>query len=172
MKELYLPAIFSVLFVSILNAHAQQIQSLEPYTEADVGDIYYLPFVDDPVYKIYNKGFIPQYYQVKGGYIGGRKKILAEFKEKVGVDVYSSIDGFVTIRFIVNCEGKAGRFRILMLDKEYRQRNFDRFFIDKLLCFTNSLSNWKVASINGTKTDYYQYITFVINGTKVSDIMP
>ncbi|MEH6306937.1 hypothetical protein RYH73_14890 [Olivibacter sp. CPCC 100613] len=138
----------------------------------NVGDIFYIPFLDDPLFKVYNKSSLPQYYQVDGGYKGGRTQILTEFNRLIGKQIPADSDGFITIRFIVNKDGKTGRLRVFEIGSNYNQHLFNFFLVERLLSFTKQLKCWKVAELKGVKTDYYQYLTFVIRDKKIVDILP
>ena len=80
-------------------------------------------------------------------------------------------NGYVTIRFLVNCEGKTGLFRTQQLNENYTEENFDRDFIENL-SFTKSLYGWITKEVQRRKSDYYQYLTYKITDGKVSEILP
>ena len=91
--------------------------------------------------------------------------------EKLKLSSSKNTNGFVTIRFLVNCEGKTGLFRTQQLNENYTEENFDRDFIENL-SFTKSLYGWITKEVQRRKSDYYQYLTYKITDGKVSEILP
>lgn len=169
----------SILLIPlVLNSYAircQLVSSLKPGNAQNVGDIDYLPFVDDARFETGKYVNLPQYYEVKGGYEGGRKHILREFKKKFNdesVIIGKQDSGYITIRFVISHEGKSGRFRILQINKGFKPTSFNIFSLRKLYDFTKGLKAWRRVSFEGRKTGYYQYLTFVIDHGKVVDILP
>jgi len=117
--------------------------------------------------------FVKQYFHFDKGlqYKGEKKKLVALFKDKyIPVDIDQS--GWIRIRFIVNCKGETGRFRIIESDLNYQERNFDQRITNQLLNITQSLDGWEIQTKNNKPKDYYQYLIFkIINGDLI-EIMP
>jgi len=78
----------------------------------------------------------------------------------------------IRIRFIVNCAGDTGRFRILGMDKDYKQKEFSPSITDQILSITKSLTGWKTKTSNGETYDYYQYLIFKIDKGQIKEILP
>jgi len=76
------------------------------------------------------------------------------------------------IRFVVNCNGKSDRFRILTVNYDYEPIEFDKNITSQLLNITKSLICWIPKSVNGKKVDYYQYLIFKIKDGKIDEILP
>jgi hypothetical protein len=72
---------------------------------------------------------ILQYFNLGKGpvYSGEKSKILNTFKSKYQPITDKNQNGLIRIRFIVNCEGKAGRFRVLQSDYNYQEKNLALF---------------------------------------------
>lgn len=156
-----------------LSACGQQPVNNAVYPE-HVGDIYYDSMTDDPSFKICDENKVLQYYNFGNGlmYAGEKIKIEEHFKEGLKSTKREKETGFVTIRFIVNCEGKSGRFRIQGMDIEYKDKVFDRSLSDQLLNLTKQLDGWGIGQMNDKPSDYYQYLTFKIEDGNLIEIMP
>ena len=140
----------------------------------NVGDIAFDPAVDDPGFRICYEPEIFQYYNFGKGlqYEGEKIKIVQHFQNNYKSKEFGSVQGFITIRFIVNCEGKTGRFRIQEMDNHYNAAVFPKALTDQLLELTKMLEGWTPAAYEGTKMDYYQYLTFKIENGDIKEIMP
>jgi hypothetical protein len=109
------------------------------FYQDQVGDTKFDEKLDDPHFKTCNK-VVLQYYNFGKGlqYQGEKIKILEAFK---GFNAPNSLDdtGYVTIRFIVNCEGKTGMFRIQEMSDTYETKKFSDDAITQLLNYSRSL---------------------------------
>ncbi|MGA6120588.1 hypothetical protein [Sphingobacterium anhuiense] len=166
---------FLFFFCNTKSLKGQVIKSLKADKNQNVGDIRFDRNIDLPLFKVCSENDVPQYYSVNGGYHGGRSEILRLAKKRLSLPAPSNlnaIDGFITIRFIVNCDGKSSRFRVLQVDKNYKTTQFDKSQVSAILKFTESLKDWKIGKTHQKPTDYYQYLTFVIQNGKTTDILP
>lgn len=152
---------------------AQKDQSRSKYLRY-VGDIEADANLDDPTFELCNDElFIKQYFNFSKGlqYEGEKLQIQEEF-----LSAYNPIDiaesGWVRIRFVVNCKGESGRFRMISSDKEYKPRDFDRRISDQLLEITKSLDGWKPLPNAENPEEYYQYLIFKIEKGNLIEIMP
>lgn len=116
---------------------------------------------------------VQQYFYFGQGlhYEGEKTALRKRFKEAY-VPVETTQSGWIRIRFIVNCQGKAGRFRMISSDLDYQEQVFDERITDQLLKITKSLDGWGVLSKNDKPRDYYQYLIFKINNGNLTDILP
>lgn len=138
-----------------------------------VGDITFDPKLDTLNFEPCYEDYAFQYYNFSDGiqYIGEKAKIITEFQDKFKA-VNQEENGYITIRFIVNCKGNTGRFRVTGMDKNYTEKNFSKELTNQLLAITRELDGWKPGDYDGRKFDYYQYLTFKINQGKIERIMP
>jgi hypothetical protein len=140
----------------------------------NVGDISFNPKLDDPSFKICNEKYVFQYYNFSKGlqYKGEKVKIDQFFREHFTYKKMAGETGSLTIRFIVNCEGKTGLFRVQEMDSHYNAKKFNAELRDQLLLLTRQLDGWVAAQWQGKKVDYYQYLTFRLIDGKLIEIMP
>lgn len=151
---------------------SKKVETGQQYPE-HVGDISADSSIDDPAFKPCFEGASYQYYNFGNGvqYEGEKPKIDDQY---VNVQSTDSTDyGYVTIRFVVNCQRKTGRFRIQQMDTAYQEKKFNEALIADLLTRTKKLDGWLIAkNERGEAVDYYQYLTFKIERGKLTEIMP
>jgi len=61
---------------------------------------------------------------------------------------------------------------VLQVDKNYKTAQFPKAHVSAILDFTKNLNAWKIGKAHQKPTDYYQYLTFVIQNGKTTDILP
>jgi hypothetical protein len=139
-----------------------------------VGDSEQIPEIDTFNFKICtNEYAVKQYFHFdKGLQYEGGKSYLTNYFMKQYVPVEENQSGWIRIRFIVNCKGETGRFRIIESDENYQERKFDSRITNQLLKITQSLDGWKIQSIKDNPKDYYQYLIFKIHNGNIIEIMP
>jgi len=139
-----------------------------------VGDSEYQTGIDDSTFKpCYGEYRVKQYFNYGNGlvYEGEKTALVNIFKEKFqSVDTAKS--GFIRIRFIVNCEGKTGRFRLTSSDKNFQPAQFAACITDQLMTITKSLDGWLPLPDTTSPEDYYQYLVFKIEDGRLTEIMP
>jgi len=140
-----------------------------------VGDIEQNDKIDEIEFKVCNgDDKILQYFNLGEGpiYSGEKSKILNTFKSKYQPISDKNQNGLIRIRFIVNCEGKTGRFRVLQSDYHYQEKEFDKEIISQLLNITKEIENWEVFKRNEMPVDYYIYLIFKIKDGQLTEILP
>lgn len=139
-----------------------------------VGEIFQDDNIDAVDFKICNQqNEIIQYYAFnEKTYEGEKIAIEDEFAKKYRADSGSDDSGWVRIRFIVNCEGEAGRFRASGMDLNYNYKLFKPSILEQLIGITKSLNGWKAIEARGIKRDYYQYLLFKIENGRILEILP
>src|ERR1700760_3299582 len=114
-----------------LGVSAQSKLPLPDPLPANVGDLKFDPKTDDPNFQICFPEYINQYYGMGTSYKGGKKEIRRYFMSHFKYDpAFSSINGYITIRFIINCKGQTGWFRIKQIDQYYQPANFNKRMAD------------------------------------------
>lgn len=165
--------IFHILFLLPILFSCQSEKTATVYPN-QVGDIVFDKNIDNPDFKrCMDKDYGIQYYNDSEGfqYKGEKIAIIREL-EKLNLSSSKKINGYVTIRFVINCEGKAGLFRVQQMNENYQEQSLDKDLVDRLLNFTESLNGWIPKESEGRKFDYYQYLSYKITDGKVSEILP
>lgn len=142
---------------------------------ATVGDIEFDEKLDDPAFKKCAPEkliSLQYYYGTKGFAYQGEKLAIIEKLQNEKISSESKMNGYITVRFLVNCEGKTGLFRVQQMNADLKETAPDKELGDRLLRFTKSLDGWMPKEIKGFKTGYYQYLTYKIENGKVSEVLP
>lgn len=165
-----------LLFLIPLFSNCQTDKTAVSKYPAHVGNVEWDKKLDDPNFKKYlSEGFYSYQYYSGGSsgiqYKGEKLEILRKF-EKENIHSSKDVNGYVTIRFVVNCEGKSGIFRMKQMDENYKETQLDSKLTSQILSFTKNLNGWIPKEIDGKKVDYYQYLTYKIEHGKVSEILP
>jgi hypothetical protein len=138
--------LFSILSSCQLEKKAQEKKE---YLR-NVGDIEYNDKIDEIDFKVCNgDDIILQYFNLGKGpvYSGEKSKILNVFKSKYKPLINKDQNGLIRIRFVVNCEGKSGRFRVLQSDFNYQAIEFDKRIVNQLTDITKGIENWEVLQL-------------------------
>lgn len=156
----------------LISCQTEKINSKYP---THVGNVEFDEKIDDPNFKkcLSDGAYAYQYYHDGTGvkYKGEKLAIIRQLEQQ-NIKSSKDINGYITIRFLVNCEGKTGLFRMQQMDNQYLEKEQDRKFSAKILSFTKQLDGWIPKEIEGKKVDYYQYLTYKIEHGKVSEILP
>ena len=140
-----------------------------------IGDIGQNDQIDKTEFKVCNgDDKILQYFNLGEGpvYSGEKSKILKIFKSKCKPITDKDENGLIRIRFVVNCESKAGRFRVLQSDYDYQEKEFDKKIVSQLLNITKGIENWELFKRNEVPVDYYMYLIFKITDGQLTEILP
>jgi len=166
----FLPFIIIVFFYNC----SSKSNSSTPEYKYSLDEILLDPTIDGD-FEICNKEHeIFQYFNdSKGLKIKGEKKTINNhFIQGYITPDNSTESGLIRIRFIVNCKGEAGRYRLLSMDKDYNESVFDAAITDQLMNLTKSLQGWGTLEWKEQKRDYYQYLIFKIKDGKIVNRLP
>jgi len=173
MNQLFHPLIFPLLALIALLASCtpEQAISQSRYPE-NVGDIAFDPAQDDSSFTLCHPQYVPQYYAFESEYPlkDGKKALLTWFRDQY--KPVPGINGFLTIRFVVNCEGKTGRFRLQEMSTQLAAIDIPDEVTAPLLSLTQQLQGWTPFSRNGTPYDHYRYLTFKLVDGNIQEILP
>jgi hypothetical protein len=124
--------------------------------------------LDDPTFKACTSKEIYQHYNMKARYKGEKPALIEHFSEKLNSGILKKENGYVTIRFLVNCKGETGRYRVKGMDFNYKIKKFDQPTIKQLLNLTKKLNGWPAFE----NFNYYQNLTFKIVNSQIEEILP
>jgi hypothetical protein len=161
-----------IFILTTIYSCRQKLENKANYPK-HVGDIAFDEKIDDPNFKVCDEYRIAQYFNFHEGirYKGEKVKINEHFKEGFKEEESIHDNGYVTIQFIVNCEGKTGMFRVQGMDFDCKEKEFDKTLTDQLLILTKKLDGWIVDYKENT-FDYHQYLAFKLENGKLTEIMP
>ncbi len=162
-----------LLFISFM----MMFPGCQSQNPQDVGDISFDVQKDDPNFELCNEEIIKQYYirnskDTAPSYEGEKRGLENEIFGKYSFPNEPDQNGYITIRFIVNCNGETGRFRMEEMDNRYQPINFDTELSTQILDIVKSLRKWSPRSRGELKYDYYQYLTFKIESGQIVKLLP
>ena len=138
--------------------------------DTSVGDILFNKSIDDSSFRLCDPVRVFQYYNTDAYFLDHKdsfsRYFLSNYKPVPGVE------GYITVKFIINCEGSTGRFRLSEMDRNYQPCHFDQRISGQLLSLVRALKNWEPALYKGKHNDSYQYITFHLQNGKIVSISP
>lgn len=134
-----------------------------------VGDINFDKEFDSATFKICDEKRIFQYYSSKSGYQNGPSAIKKEIWKDIQ-DLTFKNSGYITFRFIINCNGEIGRFRVKTIDNNLKETAFDKTKIEKLQTSIKNLKNWTVGTLQEKTVDSYFLLNFRIEDGKITEI--
>lgn len=118
--------------------------------------------------------YVIQYFNNSRGleYEGGKPAIVEAVHQHYDPTKAAKESGLVRVRFIVNCNGESGRFRVLGMDEQYQTKIFSTTITNQLVTITKNLKGWKVKQLNDKERDYYQYLIFKLEQGAIVKILP
>ena len=115
------------------------------------------------VYQYYNTQELP-YPKGKNGF---RNYIYSHYENRNYTD-----SGYFNIRFIINCEGKAGRFIVHENNLDLEPIAFNRDLKAQLIKLTTHIKAWKPILINNERRDCFMYVSYRIENGEITEIIP
>ena len=168
--------LFPAVLLWLLSACRQHfpVPANETVYLRQVGDIPFDAQLDDPAFKVCNENTARQYYNFGKGlmYRGEKVELKRFFQKNFRAQKGSKESGYVTVRFIVNCEGKTGMFRIMQIGRDFQVKHFSKNLVSQLSGLVAQLDGWIVGEQDGKTFDYYQYLTFKIEDGTITEILP
>ena len=142
-----------------------------------VGQIDFEPKIDTSYFELCNAADVEQYYIRKGKkspaqFKGGIEELKNSIKDQCSLLDKSREQYYITVRFIVNCKGKVGRFRFNALSENLKYIDIDTSNFTCIQRSIEKLEKWIPVHDKKTKYDFYQYFCIKIVNGKIDEIMP
>jgi hypothetical protein len=121
-------------------------------------------------FKACNEEKITEYYGMDNDYIGGKTAIKNGIFNKLQSLNFEE-SGLVTFRFVINCEGKIGRFSVKSTNRNLQKIKIYYDNISEIEKALAELKNWSTAkNKSGNNYDHYYILNFKIDNKKIVDI--
>lgn len=148
-------------------------QAPAPVLSKNVGDILPDSTLDDPGFRLCRENNIPQYYMITSGYDGEKPAIERYFRENFKMqEAWEHENGYLTVRFVVNCNGRTGRFRVQEMGADYLPKTFPESLHKHLLELCKNMPGWLPGKAGEIPYDYYQYLSFTLVNGQIARITP
>ena len=121
----------------------------------------------------YHISQINDYYNDdRAEHLGGKGGLWEMLENNLDASLLEGQEGYLTYRFVVNCEGKAGRFVTEEADLDYNRVEFSSDLRIHLLEMLLGVPLWKNLTVRGEPRDAYVYVTFKIRDDEIVEILP
>lgn len=118
-------------------------------------------------------GITLQSYHVGTSYPGGIRIIKMHFNERYISTNEPKDTGYLTLRFMVNCDGDIGKIEVLGSSRDFRRIDFSNESVDQLKALLYDLGKWTPGKTSdGVPVDSQKYLTFILNNGSLIDIVP
>ena len=165
--------VLGLTFFTLTASFAQKPSSIDKPTR-NVGDILFDKSLDDSDFHVCDSSGVFQYYNTDSYFLDNKDSFRRYFFSRFNPVPATTPEqsGYVTVKFIINCDGMTGRFRVLEMDSSSRPFTFDKRISGQLLSLVRAWKNWKPAKYKGRFYDSYQYITFRMRNGSIISISP
>ncbi|MEZ5059758.1 MAG: hypothetical protein R2879_22215 [Saprospiraceae bacterium] len=103
---------------------------------------------------------------------GGKIAIWNFVKPRMNLENWPKASGYLTLRFVINCNGEAGRFTTDEADLDFNPKQFDDDLVNHFYKILKENKDWSPCIIRGENRDAYTYITFKLKDGKLIEILP
>jgi hypothetical protein len=142
-------------------------------TKEKIGWIPFDKRSDNPDFTVCDELNIEEYYQVNPAYGEGmpsiRKYISAHQKS---LEALCEKDGYIIVRFVINCQGQTDRYRSNFMSLDYTDENAVNAELQKkIIQLVRGMGNWTPGKYDGKSYDCYQHLKFLFKNHKLIDIL-
>lgn len=118
--------------------------------------------------------FIYDYYNGRpsGQYTGGKRALQRVFSQQFDPTLAKEASGYLTYRFVINCQGEAGRFVTEEAGLDFNRTAFSNALVQHGFEILRTLDNWQSTIINNEAVDAYAYITLKFRAGELIEILP
>ncbi len=105
-------------------------------------------------------------------YHGGNKRLKQDIISAFQFNAsYANFDGFITIRFLVNCKHMPGRYRAQSLNYDFSIAEAPSNLLSTSLNIIKELDDWIVKSNNDEPQDYLKFINLRFTNGKIQHVL-
>ena len=155
-----------LLLATLLFSCANKSEVQTDYRD-QIGDTVFNSNLDDPQFRFCDASKV-LHKRAYISYVGGKKAL-----EDAIMNAYEfnpehhDFSGYIIVRFAVNCEDKAGRFRMQTLDPDFNLTTCPESLSRHILTIFKNLKDWKHAIYKGESYDGYTFHTVKIDNGKI-----
>lgn len=118
--------------------------------------------------------YIYDYYNgdPDGGPRGGKRDLWRYFGEHLDKGLLGNESGYLTFRFVINCEGEAGRFITEEAGLDFARKRFPEQLIEHVFQLLITYDDWQATQGREEALDAYAYVTLKLRDGELIDILP
>jgi hypothetical protein len=129
--------------------------------------------VDNPNFKVCDELNIEEYYQVNPSYHEGLpsiRKFISSYQQEL--EALCKRDGYIIVRFVINCQGQTDRYRSKFMSLDYVNDNtVNAELQQKIIQLARDMGNWTPGKYHGKTYDCYQHMKFLFKNSKLVDVL-
>lgn len=134
-----------------------------------------LKTIDD--YTLFKPCNLPEkiydYYNDRRAQIeGGKGRLRIMLQNKLNPEKIKNESGYLTFRFVINCEGQAGWFVTEEASLDFERKSFSSECKTHLYEMLKEHEYWTPLLLRGTAYDAYTYITFKMKNGEIIEMLP
>ena len=122
------------------------------------------------------KSYYSYYYSYNAKYPQSSATTLKNVKAFLRYDNFSiptAASGYITFKFIIDCDGKMSYVKVLQTDEKYNTKKFEKPLVEELYQFLKTLDNWKKAKYEDKiPINYFAFMSFKIQNGEIINIIP
>lgn len=103
---------------------------------------------------------------------GGKRVMVRWLEEKLDVNLLKGQSGYLTFRFVINCEGQAGYFITEEASLDFAVKQFPDELIQHVYAQLVAFDNWQPTTIREEVADAYTYVTLKLKDGELIDVLP
>ncbi|TCI93182.1 hypothetical protein [Tenacibaculum sp. M341] len=135
--------------------------------QEQVGDTPFDIKLDNPDFKFCDSTNV-YHSRAKITYKKGNKDLEKDIKNNyVYQTSFEDVSGYFFVRLAINCEGKAGRFRVQFVDNEFKESSAPEKLKKQIISILRKLKGWKPVQSKGQLYDGYTFIVVKIANGKI-----
>lgn len=130
---------------------------------------------NNPAFKICDDDIVDYYNNdigVQPILVGGKATMNKILAERLDVNKLFTESGYLTFRFVINCDGVAGRFTTEQTDLDFQPKTFNRETITHFYEIIKDIKGWRKTIIRKESRDAYAYITFKLKDGEIIELLP
>ena len=164
--------VFVLLVLSICQIKkSKAIKEPEKKYPNSVGEIPYSSVLDSPDFKLCDSTRLVQ-SRLALSYEGGNSEIIKYCKTKLETNNQEfSYDGFVLVRFLINCNKKVGRIRMQTLDEKFLKQEGPQNLVDAIYNSVEDLDKWVFTIEKNQGKDHSKFLNFKIKNGIIESII-
>lgn len=118
--------------------------------------------------------YIYDYYNgdPDAGSAGGKRALVRWLEEQLDPKLLEGQSGYLTFRFVINCEGEAGYFITEEAGLDFAVKQFPDALIQHVYLQLQAFGNWVPTVIREEKADAYAYVTLKLKDGELIDLLP
>lgn len=163
-------SLFSIVFLFSCQTAQLEQEVIQEYSHW-IGDIPYDAELDESNFQLCDSTSVVHRRNAltyEGGRAIVKERCLALFQYQ---EAFSSFSGYIMIRFLINCEGETGRFRVQTMEQDFSLKECPEELKGHLLEIVKTLKDWRPNYARDEEADFSKYLNFKMKNGQIENIL-